>query len=224
MLGQGLRHRCTVRNVAYASEPEFLVLHALRLKGFAEPGAISAATGVLVEDVDKFLGVFEDDGLVVHRVGRVSGWTLTALGREADERQAAEELDASGERASVLDAYRRFLELNPDVLQLCTDWQLRTTPSGPVVNDHTDAAYDHAIVDRLADLDAAAQPVCADLGAALERLDGYGDRLATASSRVRAGEKDWFAKPTIDSYHTVWFELHENLLATLGIERGKETG
>jgi hypothetical protein len=26
----------------------------------------------------------------------------------------------------------------------------------------------------------------------------------------------------IDSYHSVWFELHEDLLATLGIERGSE--
>ena len=25
----------------------------------------------------------------------------------------------------------------------------------------------------------------------------------------------------IDSYHTVWFELHEDLLATLGIERDR---
>ena len=29
-------------------------------------------------------------------------------------------------------------------------------------------------------------------------------------------------KPMIDSYHSVWFELHEDLLATLGIERGSE--
>jgi hypothetical protein len=27
--------------------------------------------------------------------------------------------------------------------------------------------------------------------------------------------------PLIDSFHTVWFELHEHLLATLGIERGR---
>jgi hypothetical protein len=26
----------------------------------------------------------------------------------------------------------------------------------------------------------------------------------------------------IPSYHTIWFELHEDLLATLGIERGSE--
>ena len=33
---------------------------------------------------------------------------------------------------------------------------------------------------------------------------------------------EWFTKPVIDSYHTVWFELHEDLLATLGIERASE--
>ena len=33
---------------------------------------------------------------------------------------------------------------------------------------------------------------------------------------MRAGDPDWFTRPTVDSYHTVWFELHENLLATLG--------
>jgi len=39
---------------------------------------------------------------------------------------------------------------------------------------------------------------------------------------VQGGDGEWFTKPTVDSYHTVWFELHENLLATLGIERGAE--
>ena len=37
-----------------------------------------------------------------------------------------------------------------------------------------------------------------------------------------AGEVDWFTRPTIPSYHSVWFELHENLLATLGIDRAQE--
>ena len=43
-----------------------------------------------------------------------------------------------------------------------------------------------------------------------------------ALDRIRGGDLDWFTKPMIDSYHTVWFELHENLLATLGIQRAKE--
>ena len=56
----------------------------------------------------------------------------------------------------------------------------------------------------------------------LPRFARYAPRLTNAVDRVRAGEVDWFTKPVLDSYHTVWFELHEDLLATLGIERGEE--
>jgi pyruvate,orthophosphate dikinase len=39
---------------------------------------------------------------------------------------------------------------------------------------------------------------------------------------VADGSHEWIARPTIDSYHTVWFELHEHLLATLGRTRTDE--
>src|SRR5207245_10907769 len=69
----------------------------------------------------------------------------------------------------------------------------------------------------------AVLPIADDLAASLPRFARYGPRLTNAVDRVRAGEVDWFTKPVLDSYHTVWFELHEDLLATLGIERGEET-
>ena len=75
---------------------------------------------------------------------------------------------------------------------------------------------------ELGELDDKVQPICADLGAALERFAAYGGRLAEALGKVRAGDVDWFTKPMIASYHTVWFELHEDLLATLGIDRSAE--
>jgi hypothetical protein len=56
----------------------------------------------------------------------------------------------------------------------------------------------------------------------LDRFGDYGGRFATALSRVQGGDLDWFTRPMIESYHTVWFELHENLLATLGIQRAME--
>jgi hypothetical protein len=40
--------------------------------------------------------------------------------------------------------------------------------------------------------------------------------------RVSEGERDWLTSPRVDSYHTVWMELHEELLAALGLERGSE--
>jgi hypothetical protein len=61
-----------------------------------------------------------------------------------------------------------------------------------------------------------------DLVAALERYTPYLPRFETALAKLGAGELEWFTKPLIDSYHTVWFELHEDLLSTLGIERSQE--
>ena len=60
------------------------------------------------------------------------------------------------------------------------------------------------------------------LGALLERFGRYGVRLTAAVERVEAGEKEWFTKPLIDSYHTVWMQLHEDLLSAVGVNRADE--
>jgi hypothetical protein len=126
----------------------------------------------------------------------------------------------------VESAYSQFLEGNQGFLGLCTDWQLRPDPADPsgepIVNDHSAPDYDEAVIDRLAETDSIVQPVCESLAVVLERFGGYGERFATALDRVTGGDLEWFTKPMIDSYHTVWFELHENLLATLGIQRSRE--
>jgi pyruvate,orthophosphate dikinase len=64
-------------------------------------------------------------------------------------------------------------------------------------------------------------PVLHQLSGAVDRYRQYPVRLDQALRRVREGERDWVARPVIDSYHTVWFELHEDLLAVLGRHRGK---
>jgi hypothetical protein len=204
------------------SDPDLLVLLGLRLRSVAPVGAVAEVIGLSVDEVIPRLEAMRDAGLAELRQGRVSGWMLTVDGRHEGERRLAAELDDTGARAVVNGAYQRFLALNGSMLVTCTDWQLRTADGAPVVNDHTDAAHDATVLARLVTLDDAVQPVLADLAEALSRFGGYGSRLAGALAKVRGGDVDWFTKPTIDSYHSVWFELHENLLATLGIERANE--
>lgn len=201
-----------------SSDPGFLVLHALRLKGFADTPVVAALTRLDEAEAAKHLEAASVEGQATRRDGRITGWALTADGRARHAELIREELDASGTRSSVEDGYRRFLEFNNELLSVCTDWQLR---SG-ALNDHTDASYDEAVIGRLQYVDDQVQPVTRDLGAALERFGEYGNRFTLALDKVKKGERDWFAKPMIDSYHTIWFELHEDLLATLGIERSKE--
>lgn len=195
-----------------------LVLHGLRLKGLAEAPALAERAGIAAADVDATLDAARRDGLAVHRDGRVSGWVLTAPGRAEAAKLVADEVDADT-RGDVEAAYRRFLAVNAALLALCTDWQMIDDQTA---NDHSDPAYDESVIARLGDVDDQVQPVCADLGRRLDRFARYGARLATARRRVIAGDTEWFTRPTVDSYHSVWFELHEDLLTTLGLERSNE--
>ncbi len=130
---------------------------------------------------------------------------------------------AAGTHAVLTSAYERFRPLNQRFLELCTRWQLRQDEHGETaVNDHTDPDYDAAAIADLAEIHREAAPLMSDLAEALDRYRRYEPLLTTALRRVRAGEVDYFTKPMIPSYHTVWFELHEDLLATLGIERSSE--
>jgi hypothetical protein len=205
--------------MAYASDPRFLVLHAVRLKGFADDDVVATRVGF---DPGAHLEALRDSGLAIKRDGRLTGWALTPDGRAHHAKLIADELSASGQRDVVEAGYNRFLAINQKILAVCTLWQIRTIDGAEVPNDHSDAIHDADAIARLAKIDAAVQPVCTDLAAALARYRGYGDRLAAARAKVEAGDTDWFTKPLIDSYHTVWFELHEDLLATLGIDRSKE--
>ena len=201
-------------------EPGSLVLHALRLKGLAGADAVARSCGLRAGKVDALLRDAASRELVVERRGVVSGWSLTDTGRAAHARLVAAEDPGAGGRRELAAAYADFLALNQELLETCTAWQLRDGKA----NDHVDSAYDARCVNRLRRVDMAVQPVCARLSGALARFARYGDRLGTARERVEAGEREWFTGPGIDSYHTVWFELHEDLLVTLGLERGRVAG
>ena len=208
-----------VKAVTPTADPHFLVLHALRLKKFASDAAVAQVTQLSESDARRALEAAVAGELATYRDGRITGWALTPAGRARHRDLLLAEGAATDARAAIQLAYDKFLAVNTELLTVCTDWQLR---SGEL-NDHTDRSYDRGVVERLGDIDDYIQPVCADLAAALSRFAPYGPRLANARRRIESGEGDWFAKPMIDSYHTVWFELHEDLLVTLGLERSKET-
>jgi len=198
---------------------ELVVLLALRLHTLADEATVATTTGLPVDQVSGVLQELADAGLVRERDGRVRGWMLLAPGRDAVTERLASELDASGARPAVTDAYRRFLTVNQDLLDLCTRWQVRVVDGVEAPNDHADADHDGAVLAGLAAVDEVGQATCQELRAALDRFSGYGTRLADARRQVEAGETGALTGPS-GSYHSTWFELHENLLVTLGLERG----
>lgn len=198
------------------------VLHALRLRGTTGPGVVAERASLDLTTVEAVLADAGRVGWVREHHGRLPGWTLTAAGRREGERRLAEQLDASGAREQVEAVYERFLGLNGELLAICTDWQVVRRGGREELNDHGDPSHDRAVLARLAALHDSVRPLTEDLAAAVVRFASYPPRLDLARTRVLAGRHEWLTAPAIDSYHTVWFELHEDLLATLGRDRTQE--
>lgn len=192
-----------------------LVLHALRCAGASGLTRVASFTGLAESEVESELIDLAVAGLVTHHKD-FGGWALTESGRAADAAATEAELEPDGTRPALAAAFESFLVLNPELLELCTAWQIRSVDG--VLNDHTDAAYDARVLGLFADLHARAVVVIAALAAAVPRFARYDARLSEALARAQAGELDRLAD-TIDSFHAIWAELHEDLLATLGIAR-----
>lgn len=197
---------------------DLLVLHTLRCLGFTDLARVADASGLPEPEAESRLIDLAVEGLVTRSPGPFGGWGLTETGKTEDARLVTAELAAAGARGAVAGAYADFMVLNPELLDLCSAWHMRPVDGVATVNDHADAAYDGRVLARFADLDRRAEGVCADLGAALPRFGRYRGRLAAALARAEAGELEHLADSTT-SFHNVWFQLHEDLLVTLGIPR-----
>ena len=210
--------------MAHRSDPETLVALALRLKGFGEVWTIASVHGLGAETTAVILrGMVKSEKCVMRQVEAVEKYVLTPTGREEGQAALAQELKVVDARGIVEALYEKFLQLNPEMLQLCTDWQVINDGSGEQkLNDHGDSEYDTKVLDRLVLLDQQIAEILQPLVGVLSRFDNYPSRFASALEKVLSGDLDWLTKPIMASYHTVWFELHEDLLATLGINRASE--
>jgi hypothetical protein len=189
---------------------ELTVLQAVRLKGRVSPADLAATLDAGPADIATTVQRLNADGLLV------GGATLrlTPAGRERLSALLTEErngVDATALKAS----YDEFRSINTDFKALVTDWQLKASQP----NTHDDTDYDAAVLARLDGVHQRVLTIVAAAATQLPRLSGYSAKLQTALDKVNAGENAWLTRPLIDSYHTVWFELHEELILSVGLTR-----
>ncbi len=204
------------------SSPELLALHAVRLKGMADDRAVAERFGLDQAAITELLLDFQAYGWITgSSFAGTGGWSLTDSGRAENERQLAAELEVVAGCKVVHATYEDFLSLNGRLQQACTDWQIRPTVDDSLAfNDHSDSSWDIGVIEELAALAEALETISQQLADILDRFRGYNSRFTSALDRVLAGDVSWVDKTGADSCHTVWFELHEDLIATLGLTRG----
>jgi pyruvate,orthophosphate dikinase len=194
------------------------VLRVLLVKGYATPEAAAVAARCSTEEASALLDRLVADGLAEIAVG---SFRLTADGKAVAAEKLAEDREAWGV-ANALAALDAFLALDHRMKVTVTAWQMREVDGKQAFNDHSDAAYDAKVLGDMGALHLDASAWLSPLVAALPRLGVYRERLDRAAAAVATGDGRYIASPRVDSYHGVWFELHEDLIHLAGRNRADE--
>ena len=195
------------------------VVRALLIKGSATTESLASALVSSGDRVREMVDRLVADGRVeVHD----EAFRLTREGRGFAEARVAADRQAWGAR-NAESALEGFQPLDRRVKDAVTAWQLREVGGAQAANDHTDAAYDASVLERLAGLHHDATTWLLAMSNAPRELDLYRARLQRAMELARAGDHRFVASPRVDSYHSVWFELHEDLILLAGRSRAEES-
>ncbi|GAB2680791.1 pyruvate, phosphate dikinase [Nocardia goodfellowii] len=195
--------------------PDSALLRLIGLKGRVRSEAVAASLGLPEYETSCRCADFIDHGWCANTP---AGLRLTTAGREhvaalLDQERRHVDPDA------MTAIYEEFCGFNGELKDVITAWQMKD-PGTP--NDHADSAYDAAVLSRLLGLHERVTPLVRWLGSIAPRLRPYPARFDRAVAKIEAGDHVWVARPIIDSYHTVWFELHEDLIGLCGLTRADE--
>lgn len=193
-----------------------LVIHGLAIKKGAGAAEVAHVLGEQTDDVVSALDSAVSDG---HAIGAKGRYLLTPAGQQSLTEWYDREFSDLRLDGGLAAAYEEFEHVNRKLLQLFTDWQTIEVGGELIPNDHSDSTYDNQIIDQLGDLHEFAEPIFERLESFVPRMAVYRGRLDAAYERVLAGEHEYVSGVKVDSYHTAWFELHEDLLRILGRER-----
>lgn len=196
--------------------PRHLVLHGLAIKKYGTSGDIAALIAMPEAETVRHLAALADGGRAVESGGRFLLSPLAAVALECDYSR-----HYAGVRADSLFMrhYEAFEQINVQLKSVITDWQSVDIGGRRAPNDHQDAAYDESIIDRLGGIHDRVSSILTALAGPMPRLAYYRDRLRQALEKAEDGAIEWVSDVRIESYHTLWFELHEDLLRIVGRKR-----
>ncbi len=194
------------------------IVRALLIKGVVTVEMLAPAVVAGSEDLGPVLDEMSADGLIGDSGALIQ---LTDEGKALGLEMMAADRDAwrVDNASAALDA---FVPLDQRMKEVVTAWQMSEVDGKPVLNDHSDGDYDAAVLERLASLHQDAAAWLESMFDGLPRLEDYSSRLHRAAKLVAEGDHGYIASPRVDSYHSIWFELHEDLILLAGRSREDE--
>jgi hypothetical protein len=185
-----------------AAPSELAVLMALRVRGRAAVADVARTTGCGEAATAAVLDRLRARGALA--TAPPACLTLTDTGRaELASGLGGERLD----RGALVAAYERFEVVDADLKSAISGWQL------------ADAVGKASALAGVVATASRAVELAAEVARLVPRCAGYATRVAAAAHALRDGDARFVANPRVDSLHQAWFELHEDMLVTLGRSR-----
>lgn len=191
---------------------KFEAMHGLAIKKF---GTAAAVADLLAADETEVAAHLADAVAAGEAAGAKGAFMLSPKGQAALASAYPGEFASLRADTALSEGYARFEVVNAELKQMITEWQTIEVAGERVPNDHSDTDYDAKCIDRIADLHERAEPVLRSFARIVPRLARYVDRLSEALDLVDEGKIEFVSGAKVSSYHTVWFELHEDLLRML---------
>jgi hypothetical protein len=180
----------------------FLVLNGAHLKKMATADDIAAAVGLPREVAVAELAAAVEKGWAMSVDGR---YLVVPDGTSAVHEYYAKFYGPLRGDAAIEGWFARFETLNDQFIRAVSDWQKNE-------EDEKAKAKVLKVVERLI-------KALGDIISAIPRYENYARRFTESVGRVDRGEREYVCGPSIDSVHTIWFELHEDILSVLGRPR-----
>jgi pyruvate,orthophosphate dikinase len=181
------------------------MLRLLLIKGYVTPEAAAEILSTTADSAASDLEALVATGDAEQAAG---AYRLTAAGKERARDLLQADVGNWGATRAVA-ALDEFVRFDPRVKETVTAWQMRsdgdTTP-----------------LEQLAALHAEVGTWLDERARDFGRLDHYAQRLDRAVAAFRDGDHRYVASPRVDSYHSIWFELHEELILLCGRSRAEE--
>jgi hypothetical protein len=183
------------------------VLRVIGVSGQAEIAAVARGTGL---SADATLAIVRDAEAAALVASGPRGYRLTAEGR-AQVADALAVERAGLDPAIPRDLYEQFGGIDRRFKELVTEYQLSDAPT----------RFSWAVA-GMTDVHPAVQGLVARAAELVPRLAPYRARFETAMEHLQRGDEKYLVSVTLDSYHTIWFQFHEELIEMAGRTRAGE--
>jgi DNA-binding MarR family transcriptional regulator len=198
------------------TEEEFLVLDYLDIFKIADESIIKEALLFESTRLSNVIRSLLDKGFIEPFFG--GQWKITSKGEKVISNRRKELLERSGQKDIFIKYCEEFEVLNKEFKELVSRWQMKDEGGILVPNDHKDPEYDFAIIERLGIIHEKNKNLIERISSIFPFYRRFINRFENAYKRLINGEFDYMDRAQ-DSYHNIWFELHESLLKFSGMSR-----